>query len=311
MLRQALLLNILLPRVSAFVVTSTSSATPRRLLNTRSMMNNALLGDFAGHSATFSSVDGSLIPVPEYLVPEAMIDWGQVPTAFEVVVSEDLIDNVLERNIVSIMPEIGCGVDNLDTIKKVQTVSIEKYEHFTFGDDVSVATAFATMGQPRIECIFAVTEGESLTRTRVSINLTDDKQLKSPIDIARERRTSTESSRGTIADKGGLDARSVMQLIGKGIKPFTDKSQLNLTKLEGEWKSKDLKEERGKEFWDGNGVKSLSLSGNVIVRCLESAIEISLMLPCNDGMKRIVVSRTMRGDEDDVVDGFVENFQST
>lgn len=81
-------------------------------------------GDYAGHSATFNAKNGELIRVPEHLVPESMIEWGQVPGALEIITSEDLDRDptnsaiVMERATVSIMPEVGCGVDNLDTTTK-------------------------------------------------------------------------------------------------------------------------------------------------------------------------------------------------
>ena len=90
-------------------------------------------GDYAGHSATFSSIDGALIPVPNHYVPEAMVEWGQVPNGLECIVSEDLVEaenendndakQVWERNVVTIMPEVGCGLDNLDdTMKKESAI---------------------------------------------------------------------------------------------------------------------------------------------------------------------------------------------
>lgn len=48
--------------------------------NKESALSKSILGgDFAGQSATFSGIDGKLIPVPEYYVPESMIEWGQIP----------------------------------------------------------------------------------------------------------------------------------------------------------------------------------------------------------------------------------------
>ena len=87
-------------------------------------------GDYAGHSATYNKVTGDLIPVPDYMVPESMIEWGAVPGCLEVITSEiisrDSAD--LDRFTVSVMPEVGCGVDNLDTTKKKST--------FSFKDDL-------------------------------------------------------------------------------------------------------------------------------------------------------------------------------
>ena len=67
-------------------------------------------GDFAGHSASFDSLSGSLIPVPEYLLPESMIEWGQVPSSWEVLTSEDWKDDcdlALERNVAKVVPEVA------------------------------------------------------------------------------------------------------------------------------------------------------------------------------------------------------------
>ena len=34
-------------------------------------------GDFAGLVATFNPSDGTFIPIPEYLVPSELLEWGQ------------------------------------------------------------------------------------------------------------------------------------------------------------------------------------------------------------------------------------------
>jgi len=103
---------------------------------TSSTLKNFYGGDYAGHHATFSQVDGSLIPVPEHYVPDSLIEWGMIPTAFEVITSEDISkdvdDNGLEngkddkckiicqRNTIKVMPEVGCGLDNLDVIRDTE-----------------------------------------------------------------------------------------------------------------------------------------------------------------------------------------------
>ena len=74
-------------------------------------------------------------------------------------------------------------------------------------------------------------DGETfLPRIRLTINMDQSSnQIKSPIDIVKERKTSVQSSRGQIADGGGLDARTVTSLIGKSNvnKPFTDRNVLS------------------------------------------------------------------------------------
>ena len=98
--------------------------------DTRNAVEILLGGDYAGHYATFSSIDGSIIPVPEHLVPESLIEWGQIPTSLEVLSSEDLavsnVENIfqLNRTIVQILPEVGCGVDNMNTMRKTQALCL-------------------------------------------------------------------------------------------------------------------------------------------------------------------------------------------
>ena len=46
----------------------------------------------------------------------------------ECIVSEDIVEaesdakQMWERNVVTIMPEVGCGLDNLDTMKKESAI---------------------------------------------------------------------------------------------------------------------------------------------------------------------------------------------
>jgi hypothetical protein len=102
-------------------------------------------GDHAGLSATFDLRSGKLLAVPDYLVPEALLEWGQAPSALEVLVSEDFNNDAIimdkqddqtsnnnirsnspllqssccsfQRHTVAIMPAVGCGVDNLQVEK--------------------------------------------------------------------------------------------------------------------------------------------------------------------------------------------------
>mmetsp|Transcript_34641 Transcript_34641/g.75822 ORF Transcript_34641/g.75822 Transcript_34641/m.75822 type:complete len:435 (-) Transcript_34641:47-1351(-) len=114
---------------SAVIVQSSDTST-----DITSSLASLLGGDYAGHSATFSSADGSLIPVPDHLVPESLVEWGQVPSCLEVLSSEDVsfttVDDesaatvtalvTMERTVVSVVPEVGCGVDNLDTMRSTE-----------------------------------------------------------------------------------------------------------------------------------------------------------------------------------------------
>lgn len=182
-------------------------------------------GDFCGLSATFSATTGELIPVPEYLVPDVLLEWGQGPSCLEVIVSEDIHDGSLTRQTVTVVPDVGCGVDNLDTIKSQQVIgNLGKM----FGDDDSIVALdyYLPNQATRSETTFGLQNGQ---RMRVMVDSTpivqdDHHEIKSPITLVLERQTSKKSSGGTIADGGGLDGRTVMGLLGdlaKG-KPFAE-----------------------------------------------------------------------------------------
>jgi hypothetical protein len=185
--------------------------------DTSEVMEDLLGGDFAGLSATFNPMDGKFIPLPEYLVPEALLEWGQEPKCLEVLVSESFIQDTFERNSVTVLPTIGCGIDNLETMKKNEVVDLDKHEIFFKPDkNGGVISLDHQSGEKsfRFETIFGM---KDKNRMRVILDLVkSDTSLipKSPLVLALERKTSDDSSGGTIADGGGLDGRTVSQLLG-------------------------------------------------------------------------------------------------
>jgi len=261
--------------------------------------------------ATFSSIDGKLIRVPEHFVPKSMVEWDRVPSCLECIVSEDMLleperdgngngISILERNVVNIMPAVGCGVDNLDTMEAKDLIPLDRYQEFVLGD-VKIATVFMQEKRRRVECIFMMNthsandDEEELVRTRVCCYLHDNNQLKSPIEITKERKTSRESSRGIIAKGGGLDARTVTGLVGKDniSRPFCDGEAMDLCKLDGVWTVNEETVERDASFWNSDASTSFSVPGNILVRNCPSprSLEICLILEPSDAasLKRLVV----------------------
>jgi len=216
-------------------------------------------GDHAGLSATFSSKTGALIPVPEHLVPESMIEWGEIPSYLEVLVSEDFSQEenqekkIMERTTITVLPEVGCGIDNLETTKKVEGYNLltneSRYVKWkgVKGQDVLVLdkkvgpssapdqlVAMETTFQVDSEASTDDQDGDATNdygkervytrRIRMSftIDTTSNLIIKDTITINIERLYSTTSTQGTRwsgpqHNSGGLDARSVMNTIGKGI----------------------------------------------------------------------------------------------
>jgi hypothetical protein len=190
-------------------------------------------GDFAGHSATFSSKTGALIPVPEHYLPQSLIEWDRIPTSFEVITSEDLDEGgfSIRRNGVTVIPEVGCGVDNLDTLASSQDFLHKDVKlcrtlesSITIG---AIAKQLKLQQTSQLETTFSTRSN----RLRVSLDLNRESCLiTSPIRITLERQTSQESTRGKIAQGGGLDGRTVANLIGKDLynPPFSDASPLTM-----------------------------------------------------------------------------------
>jgi len=203
-------------------------------------------GDFAGLSATFD-LKGDLIPVPEYLVPESLLEWGQEPSSLEVLVSEDFVktctsinkkDSLWERQTVTVLPETGCGLDNLETTKSSEVVTMYDEDEDswsssssnTFQQNQWVRTFCLPYEKnhrsgAKVEAAFGLPDNH---RSRIVVEILssddDDKhksnlceyEMQPPIRILLERQTnSLESTHGTIADGGGLDAQSVSRLLGE------------------------------------------------------------------------------------------------
>jgi len=231
---------------------------------TEGSMGYPLGGDFAGLAATFNPGDGSFIPIPDYLIPESLKEWGQEPKCLEVLVSEEVEEDgmfssddtvknsggsrgtTLTRITTTILPDTGCGVDNLETIVAEDQVDLESQwtnlqdedmaVHDDDADGIASATNVVGLQYPigdsnelRLETIFGLEDATGQYRMRVAIDLVpsppDTFGLQSPMVLTLERRTSSISSRGTIAEGGGLDGKTVSMLLGerlRGSKTFVD-----------------------------------------------------------------------------------------
>lgn len=200
-------------------------------------------GDFAGLAATFNPGDGSFIPIPDYLIPESLKEWGQEPKCLEVLVSEDVHDDendeeyVMTRVTTKILPDTGCGVDNLETMLVMDEIDLESQWRSDDGDDgvEGIVGLQYPLGEDklRVETIFGLEEEYGVDRIRVAIDLIPSQEnfaIQSPMVLTLERRTSSISSGGTIAEGGGLDGRTVFTLLGErlqGSKTFVDEPSMS------------------------------------------------------------------------------------
>lgn len=254
--------------------TSTSQPTP---LNDAfaSFESDILGGDYAGLTATFSSNNGELVPVPEHLVPESMIEWGEIPSSFETLSSEDCIvrdsdgddgchghgadggdvgdsggadsarglTKELERMTITVLPEVGCGIDNLEVTKRSERYACDasRLESWRGPHPERDSMAVDRRSGRRLdaETIFQIDsavdeeqddEGAKTRprRLRVSLSIdlpegsSEDPAPSKLITLSVERRSSPRSTRGTVwsglsSNSGGLDARTVANTIGRDI----------------------------------------------------------------------------------------------
>ena len=246
------------PMSSKSVSTSTTSSAP-------SKEKLCLGGDFAGYVGKFAPSDGTLIPIPIYLVPEDLREWGQEPSSLEILVSEetDSGSSLLERQTITVLPAIGCGVDNLETKKSEETFKTEEtvsWSDVTNHPSVGTIDTTASGEAPkklRLETFFALPEAH---RVRVSLDLRmqeDDKsdisyKIQSPVQIQLERQTSTTSTKGTRADGGGLDGRTVSTLIGDQLRPQLSFAEKGAVTQGTSWKASSSSEMSEVVHFPGN-----------------------------------------------------------
>jgi hypothetical protein len=202
----------------------------------------------------------------------------------EILVSKDFKDEVMERITITVLPDTGCSIDNLETIQVKDDIDVS----FLLGEECPIVGLQYPIRQEEIllETIFGIEEDG--IRMRVVINLSPSESVfavQSPMVLALERRTSSSSSSGVIADGGGLDGRTVTMLLGKRLssaKTFVDDEPLG-------------------ESFENDGLKHINCPGNVGIAYgwlpnEEWVLQVSHI--AND--KRRVVSRTFTVVEDKV-----------
>ncbi|GKY98777.1 hypothetical protein MPSEU_000833900 [Mayamaea pseudoterrestris] len=203
-------------------------------------------GDYCGLLATFT-VNGSLIPLPENWIPKELFEWGQVPSALEVLVSEesaatsgdDATKDTFTRLVTTILPATGCAVDNQEVVKSseqfkiVSRLETDKMRALIL-EDANADTTIKS-GRHLLEVSFALVDDEHRVRITIPISTlihmetrkeTGDgstnesaqsplpPQLIDPISICLERQVSKTSTHGTIANGGGLDGQKVARVRG-------------------------------------------------------------------------------------------------
>lgn len=272
-------------------------------------------GDFCGLSASFSATTGQRLPIPDHWIPPSLQEWGQVPSCLEVLVSEELqplskIDQnhpddesksvlALQRQTITILPETGCAVDNLETIRtEIQSI-VNSWNVWPVLENkclsssiglTSVAALATESAQPdptddvnhqvvhNVEVYYGLDDdgsSDSHYRVRVQLqvtastsasqNLSPTLQLNAPVQIHLERQCNTTSSQGSRADGGGLDGRTVSQLMGN----FLRKQQGFAEKQPMSFVSQQLSATTPSADGGTTSLLTLALPANVTIAILE------------------------------------------
>jgi len=225
-------------------------------------------GEYAGVYSTHSSLTGKLIPVPDHYVPAAMKEWDMVPAYFEFLLSDELlpeeqqkekeVSNIIsfKRRTATILPEVGCGIDNLDVMSNVDTTILGQPDQkegngmvHIFGDEEKIMTFDKNspslsrkdkdLPRKRIETIFYLPipndednqdggkdeEGKTQQRFRVAFDiLPTEGAIHDKIILSLEHPfpdglfgVNKKKNVAGLVDGGGLDGRTVSTLIGRDI----------------------------------------------------------------------------------------------
>jgi hypothetical protein len=172
--------------------------------------------NFVGLLASFDASTGVLVPLPDYYVPSAMKEWGQVPSVLEVLTSSEGSHNRLQT---TVLPETGCGIDNLETIMAKESIKPLAVQRGGLpGSLAALVTSSKTSTVEYFEATFpheiAEDEKSNKYRCRVSFPIgSSSKQIKMVIERLIEDDGSSNKMVAEITG-GGLDGQSVARWLG-------------------------------------------------------------------------------------------------
>lgn len=170
-----------------------------------SKMSSLLGGSYAGYLVEFSVRENglSVVPMPSRYVPDELIQWGQVPKSWEVLLSEEIehetnaeTSSSLRRKTTSILPAVGCGLDSLETIRTTDEYFLdsERTKDIALYGEPNKVAALDTLVQSfqdhttnstqniRLETIFALPTKDHRLRVSVEVQVTATQEADSTVD---------------------------------------------------------------------------------------------------------------------------------
>ena len=196
-------------------------------------------GDFVGLSASFHPQSGAFIPVPEYMIPKSLLQWGQAPTSLQVFTCEHVnppVDHVprhLFRQTWTMYPETDCGVENIQTEQREQHLEVH---HAANSDEASAAArvwSYRTTAELKstivVESSFVGFSNDQQHRVRMVVRVEIDENhndnnspigsrysIVAPVTIILERQLNSLPIFGSRNTKGGggVDAAQMIKWMG-------------------------------------------------------------------------------------------------
>lgn len=265
-------------QIRSWTSTVISSTVRNKFGSVKATAGSCYGGDFAGLSALIDVEKGCVKKVPEHLLPQSFIEWEVLVCSLETLTSEEVLGEKIERIEMEVLPEAGCGVDNLSVLNSKSFISTEECTSSIwedYGTEISSLLFKDKFGNLVLECVFLNMDQSDRLRSRVALSIAPDCTFlpKKNIKFVHERQTSPNSTKGKVAEGGGLDSRTVTNLIGPNIRStqlFEDSSSfLSPDILNGDWKILNHKESNhdfNSTLSSSEDICSVSLPTGIIVR---------------------------------------------
>lgn len=173
--------------------------------------------NYAGLVASFDASNGALLPLPDFYIPPALKEWGQVPTVLEVLTSSKG-NTPNDRLQTIVLPETGCGIDNLETIMTKETLKTIAFQGGGLSDPVAALVKNSRSSTfEYFEAIFPheIAEDETGSKYRCRVSVLIGANSKA-IKLVVERFVEEVESNKMVADTagGGLDGQTVARWLG-------------------------------------------------------------------------------------------------
>ena len=122
-------------------------------------------GEWIGFESEFGTSDGACRNVPDYQMPESLLDWGVVLTGYEHLTSTAVVDGKLKIRRTRLLPAVGCAIDSVpyDLYEKESEVGDDSTG--AFFEDGSFSVGPHKLGQYNLSLSLSLSHTHTHTHT--------------------------------------------------------------------------------------------------------------------------------------------------